>query len=374
MPVVHDRDADSAIPRPRGGCERIGMTFASSPNTTADFPVHRIAGLHLRGRARPVRARVYWPPPPTPADPAPPLLVLYAPGESTGGGLDVLCRGLCSLARVVVLAVSILVASTERRLAAEDNALTILEWAADHATELDADPARLAIAGAGAANRLATTVAAHAGLQRWPVVAHPVLICPDPAELHDASSGAGRMLTDLAAALRHTLYDPTEGKRSTMSNDPITAEYTITKVFPVPRESVYQAWTDPAHFTHWFAPHGFTTPLSTISLDVRPRGEWRASLVSADGAEAVLFGTYRTVSPPDRLVFTTGNPEVAKGQPASIATVTLVEVDEGTEMTFHQAAVNTDEEHAVGAKAGWMQFFDRLGEHLAPSRRPATSA
>src|SRR5512142_2051607 len=93
------------------------------------------------------------------------------------------------------------------------------------------------------------------------------------------------------------------------ANTPTTPDrdYTITRVFDAPRELVFEAWTDPAHFTHWFGPYGFTTPLSTISLDVRPGGAWRATMIATDGAQAPIDGVYREVAKPKRLVFTTGD-------------------------------------------------------------------
>ncbi|MCT9933046.1 SRPBCC domain-containing protein [Planotetraspora sp. A-T 1434] len=143
-----------------------------------------------------------------------------------------------------------------------------------------------------------------------------------------------------------------------------TAEFTITRVFDAPRELVFQAWTDPAHFTHWFGPRAFTTPLSKITMEPAPGGEWRAILVSGDGMEIPLYGTYREVAGPARLVFTTGDPDNTAGDLASVVTVDLADLGGKTEMTFHQAGVNTDEAHAEQSRAGWIEFFDRLAEHL----------
>ena len=50
--------------------------------------------------------------------------------------------------------------------------------------------------------------------------------------------------------------------------------------------------------------------------------------------------------------------------PASVVTIRLTEVDGRTEMRFHQYGVNTDQEHAEQAKAGWIEFFDRLAEQV----------
>jgi uncharacterized protein YndB with AHSA1/START domain len=142
-------------------------------------------------------------------------------------------------------------------------------------------------------------------------------------------------------------------------------DYTITRIVDAPRELVFEAWTEPAHFTHWFGPHGYTTPLSTISVDVRPGGTWHASMVAADGTGAPIHGIYREVAKPERLVFTTGDPDNTSGEVASVATVTLTDLDGATQMVFHQAGYNTDQANADAAKAGWIEFFERLDEYLA---------
>jgi len=146
---------------------------------------------------------------------------------------------------------------------------------------------------------------------------------------------------------------------------PQTAEYEITRVFDAPRELVYQAWTEPGRFARWFGPRGLTTPAERVVMDVRPGGSWRATLCGEEGFEATLDGTYREVAGPRRLVFTTGDPDNPGDGPASVVTIELSERDGRTTMLFHQYGVNTEPEHAEQARQGWIEFFDRLGEHLA---------
>ncbi|MEU7984362.1 SRPBCC domain-containing protein [Streptosporangium canum] len=147
----------------------------------------------------------------------------------------------------------------------------------------------------------------------------------------------------------------------------MTAEYEITRAFDVPRELVYEAWTEPRRFSHWFGPRIFATPVDRIVLDARPGGIWRATMVGEEGFEMTLNGVYREVAAPERLVFTTGDPDNPGDGPASVVTLTLREQDGATVMLFHQYGVNTDQEHAEQAKAGWSEFFDRMAEHLASS-------
>jgi uncharacterized protein YndB with AHSA1/START domain len=145
--------------------------------------------------------------------------------------------------------------------------------------------------------------------------------------------------------------------------NPFTVEYTISREFDAPVEEVFAAWTEPDRFARWFGPRAFTTP-PRVSMDLRPGGAWQAVLVTPDGNEVPLGGWYREIEAPKRLVFTTGDPDNTEGALASVATVELAERDGRTTMTFHQAGVNTPPEHAEGARAGWLEFFDRLTEQL----------
>lgn len=145
----------------------------------------------------------------------------------------------------------------------------------------------------------------------------------------------------------------------------MTAEYLIDRHFAAPPETVWAAWTEPERFARWFGPASLATPVGRITLDARPGGVWRATLVGEEGFEVTLDGTYREVRAPSRLVFTTGDPDAPGDGPASVVTVELTAADGGTAMRFHQYGVNTDDEHAAGARAGWQEFFDRLATYLA---------
>jgi uncharacterized protein YndB with AHSA1/START domain len=141
-------------------------------------------------------------------------------------------------------------------------------------------------------------------------------------------------------------------------------EYSIGRDLPAPRETVFRAWTDPEHLAAWFGPYGFTTPPDRMSIDLQPGGRWDVVMVSADGAEAPLGGTYREVVEPARLVFTTGDPDNTEGAIGSVVTLNLADREGQTEMTFHQAGYHAPPENADAARAGWDQFFDRLDDHL----------
>jgi uncharacterized protein YndB with AHSA1/START domain len=128
-----------------------------------------------------------------------------------------------------------------------------------------------------------------------------------------------------------------------------------------------QAWTQPEHLTKWWGPRGFTTPLESIRIDLRPGGRLDLTMVQdSDGTEYVVELNIEELEPPERFTFSWGDTENPLPQAgAGIATVTFADRGDKTEMTFHQSAHNTEEGHG-NAEAGWSQSIDRLGAELAP--------
>jgi uncharacterized protein YndB with AHSA1/START domain len=153
-----------------------------------------------------------------------------------------------------------------------------------------------------------------------------------------------------------------------------TWEFTITRVFEAPRRLVFKAWTDPRQIAEWFGPAGVTTPLSTVSMDVRRGGVWQLHMIDdASGAEYPVTFTCREVVEPERLVLSS---RVPTGPGATtreaLLTVTFAEIGDRTEMTFHVAGLAVGEENA-GLETGWSSSFERLAEQLTQVA-PATPA
>ena len=57
-----------------------------------------------------------------------------------------------------------------------------------------------------------------------------------------------------------------------------TGGFTTTRVFAAARERVWQEWTEPERFADWFGGEECEVPLWTVSMDVRPGGEWQATM------------------------------------------------------------------------------------------------
>jgi uncharacterized protein YndB with AHSA1/START domain len=150
-------------------------------------------------------------------------------------------------------------------------------------------------------------------------------------------------------------------------SDPVTEGITITRVFDAPRELVFEAWTRPERFARWFGPADSEVPLSSVRMDVRPGGAWRATMLAGPARREIHWrGRYRQVVAPERLVFTISDQPDADDDEAEVVTVTLTAVgDNKTEMLFHQGGGHLSAEEYPRARQGWSTFFDRMAEDLA---------
>jgi uncharacterized protein YndB with AHSA1/START domain len=139
---------------------------------------------------------------------------------------------------------------------------------------------------------------------------------------------------------------------------------TITRIFDAPRERVWKEWTEPERFADWYGGLEGEVPLSTVSMDVREGGRWRATMFFGPARREIQWkGEYREVVEPERLVFTVSD------QPGEdsweLVTVVLTDLGDGrTEMLFQQRGSLPAEVYEAAGE-GWSGFFDRIAERLA---------
>ena len=139
---------------------------------------------------------------------------------------------------------------------------------------------------------------------------------------------------------------------------------TITRVFDAPRERVWKEWTEPERFADWYGGGEAEVPVSTVTMDVREGGSWRATMFAGPERREIQWrGEYHEVLEPERLVFTVAD---QPGDDAwELVTVVLMDLGDGrTEMLFEQRGSMSAEAYER-AMHGWGSFFDRMDDRLA---------
>ena len=127
---------------------------------------------------------------------------------------------------------------------------------------------------------------------------------------------------------------------------------TITRVFDAPRDQVWQEWTEPERFADWFGGSDAEVPLSTVSMDVREGGAWRATMFAGPGRREIQWkGEYREVVEPERLVFTVSD---QPGEDAyELVIVVLTDLGDGrTGMLFQQRGHMSADSTSAPGKGG----------------------
>jgi len=76
----------------------------------------------------------------------------------------------------------------------------------------------------------------------------------------------------------------------------------IVREFDAPRDRVYEAFTRADLIEQWWGPRG--TTMTVDKLEARTGGDWRFVIKSSDGTETGFRGTFREVTPPERIVWT----------------------------------------------------------------------
>lgn len=140
----------------------------------------------------------------------------------------------------------------------------------------------------------------------------------------------------------------------------------ISRTFPAPRELVFKAWSSAEHLKRWFSPEGYTVPEAEI--DFRPGGVCAICMRSPEGQDFWSKGKYLEISPPERLVFTSGVVVGDSTKFTAHTTVTFEADGAGTRMTVRQVYEVFDEAFLFaveGAPEGWRTTLDKLEQEVA---------
>jgi uncharacterized protein YndB with AHSA1/START domain len=162
-------------------------------------------------------------------------------------------------------------------------------------------------------------------------------------------------------------------ERNALQNE----EVLITREFNAPRELVFEAWTDPKHLEHWYAPEGCAVTIS--KFDFRVGGEFVHNIHNDKMQGCYCVATFLEISEPEKIVYELylidkdGNfahPADMGMDPEwpSKATVTVhfEAIGNKTRITMHHA-VSLALAKKTGAYPSWLSMLNKLEMRLAGS-------
>ena len=139
----------------------------------------------------------------------------------------------------------------------------------------------------------------------------------------------------------------------------------IVREFDAPRERVFEAFTDGEQLAQWWGPHG--TKMTVDKLDARTGGDWRFLMEDSDGSETAFRGSFREVTPPERIAWTfewSGMPGYV-----SVDSTEFEDLGDGRTRVVTTSTFLFPEERdgmiEAGMEGGLQESYERLDELLA---------
>ncbi len=139
----------------------------------------------------------------------------------------------------------------------------------------------------------------------------------------------------------------------------------IVREFDAPRDRVFALFTDPELIPQWWGPRGTTAEV--VAMDARTGGDWRFICHNSDGSSTGFRGTFREITPPERVVQTfewDGMPGYV-----SVDSAEFFELPDGRTKMVVTSLFHTREERDgminAGMEGGMNETYQRLDELLA---------
>lgn len=129
--------------------------------------------------------------------------------------------------------------------------------------------------------------------------------------------------------------------------------------FAAPQELVFNVLTKAEHLAKWQIPKNME--VNAVETDLVVGGKYKVSMHSPEqGFNFELFGEYKEIDPPNKIVYTQNVPG---SEPMSTITITLSQDSHMTQMVFKQTDIASKQMRDHGLN-GWAPVFDRLAEYI----------
>ena len=147
-----------------------------------------------------------------------------------------------------------------------------------------------------------------------------------------------------------------------MTIDP-ELDLVLEREVDVPRQKVWEAWTNPEHLKHWFTPAPWRT--TECEIDLRPGGRFRTVMNGPAGEVVDSTGCYLEIDPGRKLMWTDALGEDYRPNGTSFMTAILLLEDDGDGTRYTAIARHADPDtkakhEEMGFHHGWGAALDQL--------------
>ncbi|MFI8945056.1 SRPBCC domain-containing protein [Streptomyces sp. NPDC053750] len=138
------------------------------------------------------------------------------------------------------------------------------------------------------------------------------------------------------------------------------SSYTLTRTLDAPAARIWQAWTTPDQYAQW----AHAVP-GSVEMDVRPGGAWKSTMVTPDGGEFPLTGSFEQVT--ENRLLVTGMDVPGRPEPTLMTMELTEEGPRNTRIVLRQTCATTEERDM--AEQGSNMLLDSLTTYLADEAR-----
>jgi uncharacterized protein YndB with AHSA1/START domain len=140
----------------------------------------------------------------------------------------------------------------------------------------------------------------------------------------------------------------------------------VERIFDVPRELVFDAWTKPEHVSKWWGYGG--VPLHACEIDLQKGGSFRYVQKGPDGVDFPFIGTYHEVIKQERLNYTFVFDMAPFNEQESNIVDTFEQLSDGkTKLTMRSEYTSAEALQASldqGGEQGAIDSMERFAEYL----------
>ena len=147
-----------------------------------------------------------------------------------------------------------------------------------------------------------------------------------------------------------------------MDNDELERTLTLSRIFNVPIEIVWQAWTEPDHIAKWWGPKGMNTKV--IDHDFKPGGKWKYSMIMPNGNEFIADGVYKEIITQQKIVSSANFKPMTEGVEIRAQFEAKGKLTNFTFSVVHPSVEYRNQQDKMGFYNGWASTFDRLNDYL----------
>ncbi len=140
-----------------------------------------------------------------------------------------------------------------------------------------------------------------------------------------------------------------------------TKTISLSRELYVPRELVFDVWTQPEHLAEWYSPGPDFE--RAASVDLRVGGDYELRWRGRESAEHRQSGRYETVQPPSRLSYSARTESAELAPLATRVAVSFTDLDGGTRIELAEEGV--PESARAERRRDWQRLFDQLESYFS---------